>query len=155
MNLLGAITGLANNILDRVLPDKLDGPERAEAVLKIQQMIAEHDTATTNAQRDVIVAELEQGDKYTKRARPTIVYGGLIAIGINHVLIPFVNRIAEWVALAKGSDLTAFGNISPINLPAEFWYAWTGVCSVYAVGRSMEKRGARNAIVGFITGNKS
>lgn len=154
MGIIGAIAGLAEKIVDRVIPDKLDGPERATAILEIQKMIQDHDTAVTDAQRDVIVAELNQGDKFTKRARPMIVYIGLFAIVFNYILLPFINRIVEWYQLLHGSNLEAFGNITPIIMPPEFWYAWTGVCSVYAVGRSMEKRGAHNAIVGYITGNK-
>ncbi len=83
-----------------------------------------------------MVAELGQGDAYTKRARPTIVYAGLAFIFLVHVCLP----MAGWVAVvAAGSPLP---QTPPLSLPSEFWWAWTGVCGLYAVGRTMEKRGA-------------
>jgi hypothetical protein len=147
--------GFATNIVDKIWPDKLDETERSAAVLELQKMIEARDDTLIKAQRDIIVAELEQGDKFTKRARPMIVYVGLGSVVFNYVLVPFVNRIAEWIALAKGASLDAFGGLSPLDLPADFWYVWGGVCAVYAVGRTAEKRGVRNQIVGWITGNKN
>ena len=154
LDILKTAVGFASNVVDKIWPDKLDEDERAKAVLELQTMIEARDATLIAAQRDVIVAELEQGDKFTKRARPMIVYVGLFAVVFNHVLIPFINRIAEWIALAKGTSLEAFGGLSPIDLPPDFWYVWGGVCSVYALGRTAEKKGVRNKLVGWITGNK-
>ena len=157
MNVLGVIEtagNLALGIVDRILPKKLDPSERAEAVLKIQELIEKRDDGLISAQRDVIVAELAQGDNFTKRARPTIVYVGLFAVTFNHVFVPFVNRVMEWIILMKGELLEGFQGLTPVDLPAEFWYVWAGVCSVYAVGRTAEKKGVRNKIVSWITGGK-
>lgn len=146
-------TDFATMFVDKIWPDKLDEKERSVAVLELQRMIEARDDTLIKAQRDVIVAELEQGDKFTKRARPTIVYAGLGAVVFNYVLVPFVNRIAEWITLARGAGLEAFGGLSPLDLPADFWYVWGGVCAVYAIGRTAEKRGARDQIIGWMTGN--
>ena len=86
-----------------------------------------HAETIANAQRDIVVAELKQDDNYTKRARPSLVYGGLVAMFLNHVVLP-------WIAYFRGLDLPT------IDLPTEFWIAWGGVTGAWAVGRSVEKR---------------
>jgi len=75
-----------------------------------------------------MIAELNQSDNYTKRARPTVLYAGLLIMFINNVLLP-------WIAYFK----TGLADIPTINLPSEFWIAWGGVASVYAFGRTKEK----------------
>lgn len=95
-----------------------------------------------DAKMQVVVAEINQGDNYTKRARPTIVYFGLFATFFNYMLIPLMQLI--------------FGiEVKPFDLPAEFWMAWGGVTGVYAVGRSMEKNGVVNRGTSLMTGSGS
>ena len=93
------------------------------------------------AKERILVAELTQGSTYTKAARPTVVYYGLFAIFTNYTLIPTL----QW---AFGSTPEAFA------LPTEFWVAWGGIVSTWAIGRSAERRGARNKAVSLVTGNK-
>lgn len=71
-------------------------------------------------------------ENYTKRARPTVVYAGLVFIGLIHVLLPAV----AWTLASAGCAVQPFN----LTLPSEFWWAWSGVCGVYAIGRSWEKR---------------
>ena len=155
MSVLGIVEGVAavaGKILDRIAPEKMKDAERAAAVLEISKMIDERDNTLVTAQRDIIVAELEQGDTFTKRARPMVVYVGLGAIVFNHALVPFINRCVEWYVLSQGGDLTVFAMLTTMNLPDTFWYAWRGVVGVYAVGRTAEKRGARGKLINWITG---
>lgn len=155
MNVLGiveSVTNIAGSILDRFAPKKMEEAERAKAVLDISAMIDARDNTLVKAQRDIIVAELEQGDTFTKRARPMIIYTGLAVMVFNHALIPFINRCIEWYMLTTGKSIEAFADLTPIDMPAEFWYVWGGVCSVYAVGRTAEKRGARSKLINWITG---
>ena len=155
LDVIGTATGFAKDIVDRVWPKKLGEDERARAVLEIETMIEERDKSLIDASRDIMVAELRQGDTYTKRARPTIVYVGLGAILFNHVLIPFINRVIEWVMIFRTENLPeTFSRLTPLDLPSEFWYVWAGVCSVYSLGRTAEKKGARHALIGWMTGNK-
>ena len=42
----------------------------------------------------------------------------------------------------------------PFELPTEFWLAWGGIVSTWSIGRSAERRGARNKAVSLVTGNK-
>lgn len=91
------------------------------------------------AKEKVLVAELQQGDNYTKRARPTVVYAGLAFIFLNYCIVPLVQTIAGKI-------------VTPLELPTEFWAAWGGIVGTWVIGRSAEKRGARNKAVSLITG---
>lgn len=82
------------------------------------------------AQRDIIVAELTQGDNYTKRARPTIIYVGLFMAVFNYTLAPFISAL-----VSKAMPL--------LVIPPEFWTIWGGVCGLYVWQRSKEKRGEK------------
>ncbi len=93
------------------------------------------------AKERVLVAELQQGDSFTKRARPTVVYVGLGAFVFNYVIVPNVSAIL-------GTPL------EPIAFPAEFWYGWSGIVGTWSIGRTFEKRGARNNVISAVTGSR-
>ena len=82
---------------------------------------------------------MAQGDNYTKRARPTVVYVGLAVIVLNYCIAPIV---------ANFSNIT----IPELSLPTEFWVAWGGIVATWSVSRTAEKRGSRNKAVKSITG---
>lgn len=137
--MLGEIFGFVKEIIKPVtnMVDELTTTDEEKSKLKnaltsiennVTLKYIELEAKTVEAKRDVMVEELKQDDKYTKRARPTVVYAGLVILFINHVLLP-------WITFFTGSTLPN------INLPAEFWLAWGGVCGVYAFSRSTEKRG--------------
>jgi len=136
---IGSVANAAKAIANKFLPDKMSEADKAQAQLGIQGLLTERDNTVDKSRRDIIVAELNQGDNYTKRARPTIVYGGLVFIGLVHVVFPM---------------LKAFFQIDTpeISLPSEFWWTWGGVTGAYSLGRSAEKRGVKNKLVGAITG---
>jgi hypothetical protein len=89
------------------------------AALRFQEKIVDGKTA-------VMVAELNQSDKYTKRARPTIIYVGLGIIVMNHVVNPYVQAV---------SGIT----LPVVAVPDAFWYAWGGVAGTFAYSRGKEK----------------
>ncbi|MAF43728.1 MAG: hypothetical protein Unbinned7913contig1002_22 [Prokaryotic dsDNA virus sp.] len=89
----------------------------------------------------IITSELSQGDDFTKRARPTVVYYGLVAITID--------LVARYAGHFTGNP------IPETMLPTEFWVAWGGIVSTWVIGRSAEKRGQTNKMVNFITGNNN
>ncbi|MBI9061790.1 MAG: hypothetical protein JEZ14_07360 [Marinilabiliaceae bacterium] len=94
--------------------------------------------AELKAQEHILVAELQQGDGYTKRARPTVIYVGLLFIllelfGIRHIVLDQLDLGENALNIIQGSDA----------IFKTFLAAWAGVVGVYAVGRSMEKRGNR------------
>ena len=84
-------------------------------------------TATINKRGEIVVAELNQGDNYTKRARPTLVYSGLLFIFLGYFVAPLI----------IGKQL---------ELPVEFWVTWGGVCSVWSIGRSAERVAPTSAV---------
>ena len=129
---IGAVANLSNNILDRFWPKELSENNRVRAENEISSMILDFKSDVIKSQRDIIVSEMQQSDNYTRRARPTIVYVGLICIFLVHVVLPIFEI--------------------NIALPKEFWWTWTGVCSVWIVGRSAEKLGKRDSIVKKIAG---
>jgi hypothetical protein len=101
---------------------------------ELERVSREQETALIEAQKSIIISEMQQDDKFTKRARPSIVYAGLGFIFLNHVFIPifafFSNRV-----------------IPNIALPTEFWVAWSSVIGIWAIGRSAEKPTPRNVFL--------
>ena len=136
---LGSVADLAKGVMDKFWPPAADPNEKLKAQLALQQVVEERENKLIEAQRSIIVAEMNQGDSYTKRARPTIVYAGLLFIFMVHVLFPIMTYFSKQT-------------LPEISLPTEFWWAWTGVCGIWIVGRSAEKKGVENKIVSMITG---
>lgn len=141
---IGSVADLAKGIMDRFSPPDMTPEEKAQKQIELQQLLDERESRLISAQKAVMVAEMNQNDPYTKRARPTLVYAGLVFIFLVHVVFP----ILAWFGAEEAPSL---------SLPAEFWWAWSGVCGVWILGRSAEKRGATGALgslAGMITGNK-
>lgn len=89
----------------------------------------------------ITLAELSQCDSYKKRARTTVVYAGLTFIFIVYILIHSVPDI-----LGKSNPNSILSN--------EFWWAWTGVVSMWILSRSYEKSNTPNPFTKIITGTK-
>lgn len=145
---VGSVADFAKSLVDRFWPPAASEQERLAGQLQLQQLLEARDTAVLETQRAVITAEMAQGDNFTKRARPAIVYFGLAAIGLVHVLLPMI----AWGVLVATSKPLA--DMPAIQLPHEFWLTWGGVCSIWVIGRSVEKNGVSNKLVGLITGGK-
>jgi hypothetical protein len=138
---LGSVADFAKSVAERFFPPKMTDAERTTAQIQLQEMLDKRETALIESQKSIIVSEMQQTDNYTKRARPTLVYAGLLFIFLVHVIFP----------------IAAFYTNKPtpeISLPPEFWWAWSGVCGVWIIGRSAEKRGATNKLVSMITGGR-
>jgi hypothetical protein len=161
MSWIGKLFSAGTSSLVKSISDAADrfittDEERNAFTLQVEQLLQMRDSeieqtirAELAAKERILVAELKQGDAYTKRARPTVVYVGLGFIGINYVFIPLLARIAALFG-AEGIDSTPL-----TDLPSEFWVAWGGICATWVVGRSAEKRGSRSRVVETVTGNPS
>lgn len=106
--------------------EKLLAADRERASAEIVTEIA--------AKERILVAELQQSDAYTKRARPTIVYVGLLA------------------SIADGIGYIDF------TMPDQFWPVWAGVAGLWVIGRSAEKvkvNGTAGKVAAAITGGPS
>jgi len=124
----GAIGDVVNKFSEQHL-SKRERDLEIERLLAAQaKTAAEAASAVIESKQKIMVAELEHGDKFTKRARPSIVYTGLLAAVIDGI---------------GGIDFT----MSP-----DFWYVWGGVCGIYAIGRTAEKRGWGGKVTKAVTG---
>ncbi len=115
---LSAIKGVASKFIG-------DPAEQQKFELEMQQVLQQRESEIEETLRqrmtmtaEVIKAEMAQGDKFTKRARPMLVYWGMVLVTLH--------TFASWV---KGVP----------DLPDQFWIAWGGVVSVWIAGRSAEK----------------
>ena len=154
MSFLGKVFSAAGGGLVKTVGGLVDdlhlsGEEKQDFKLKFETLLQQRDSAIEqtiraelNAKMQVVRAELLQGDTYTKRARPTVIYFGLLVIFFNYCLVPLVQTF-------MGTEL------QPFALPTEFWFAWGGIVSTYAIGRSAEKRGARGRVVTAVTGGSA
>ena len=121
--------------------DRMQMQKELEEILQKRDSEIEHTIrAELTAKSEIIKAEMAQGDNFTKRARPSVVYYGLFAITLDLVV--------RLLMLYNGAD-----DIPKTMLPDQFWWAWGGIVSTWVVGRSAEKRGARNKVTSFITGS--
>lgn len=138
---IGSVADLAKNIINRFFPQKMSESERAKLQIELQGMLQERETKLLEVQKSILVAELQQGDAYTKRARPTVVYAGLAFIFLVHVLFPILSFYTR-------------SEVPNLALPEAFWWAWSGVVGTWVVGRSFEKHGAQGKIINLITGGR-
>ncbi len=139
---LGALINQGAAIADRFITtsDEKQQYKLEWAKLATQEFAAIEESirARFSMVTDVIKAEMASGDNYTKRARPTVVYAGLFFV------------VLDIIGQAYGQ--------SPLQIPTEFWYAWSGICGLWVVGRSAERVAKRTSALGkaarIVTGNK-
>lgn len=143
--LTGGLVDSVANVADRFIQTD---DEKQAFQLQLQQLLSQRQgevekslQAELQAKERIIVAEMNQGDTYTKRARPTVVYSGLVIIAFNYCLVPTLQSL---------NGVT----VAPFTLPIEFWSAWGGCVGLWIVGRSAEKRGTNNQATRSVTGSK-
>lgn len=126
--------------------------EKAAFELAVENVVTERLTQIENSARtetaatmEIIKAEMAQGDNYTKRARPTVVYFGLLIIGWNYAIRPFFS-----ITGADGIEVPML----PVALPDEFWFAWGSVVSIWSMGRTAERIGVKSKVTEVVTGNR-
>lgn len=141
----GGVKEVAGAVTDVVGAFIQDPSEKAAAALEIERILMTREVQLQEsirkeleAKERIIVAELNQGDNYTRRARPSVVYSGLLFILFNYVIAPLF--------LADQKSL---------ELPVEFWMAWGGIVATWSVGRSFEKNGTHNKATSVVTGSKT
>ena len=129
-----------------------------EIVLKREQVLQDSVQAEMSSKERVLVAELTQGDSYTKRARPTVVYAGLVFILLNYTVLPGIALIGgaprdKCTDSVEKDKVARTCTTNYLTLPEEFWWAWAGIVGTWSIGRTAEKLGARNTLTSRITGN--
>lgn len=143
----GSVGGVVEKVGDVVDKFHLSAEEKEGFKLELESLLQKRDSEIEEtvrmelqAKERVLVAELTQGDNYTKRARPTVVYAGLAFIFFNYCLVPIIGSLT-------GIDFPE------LELPAGFWAGWTGIVATWSIGRSFEKSGASNRVIRTITGS--
>ena len=141
----GGVLDGVNKIVDNCVTSD---EERGELKIKLEKIISSRDAQLQasirkelEAKERIIVAEMNQGDKWTKRARPMVVYAGLIMIAYIYCIVPTLKIVFKI-------------EMPDITLPSEFWMSFSTVISVWSVGRSFEKFGIKNKATKIITGHK-
>ncbi len=157
---LGSVADFAGTVVERIFPKKMDEAEKAQKQIELQAMLQEREDVVIKSKTNIMVAELQQGDKLTKRARPMIIYTGLAFIALVHVIFPICVKLAILGCLIFNAEAlttevqTTLKSFMDLSLPTAFWTSWGGTVSIYAIGRSAEKRGVQNKLVSLITGGK-
>jgi len=147
-------SGGVSDVVDSIggILDKftLSKEEKEEIKMEMQSKLIQVDNELEQTYRkeletraEIVKTELTHGDNYTKRARPTIIYMGLLFIFIVYVLVPVIAYIGG----------VSNENLPNIDLPKEFWWAWATVVGIYGAGRSAEKYGITNKITNLATGS--
>lgn len=123
----GGVQGLMDGAKGIISQFHLSPEDKKKFELEMEALVQKRMSELENtarmelqAKERVLVAELQQGDKFTKRARPMVVYAGLIFIIWNYCVVPIWHKVA-------------------FPLPTEFWVAWGGIVGTWAIGRSAEK----------------
>ncbi len=127
--LIGPLTKNIFGLVDKL---HLSKQEKMEFKARAQSLVLEHEKevgktirAKEEATSNIIMAEVKQDDKYTKRARPTVIYVGIILIIWSYIITPILNEYLDMDIVNE--------------IPDFFWYSWSGIVAVYAGGRSYEK----------------
>ena len=153
---VGEFAEKIGGVADRFIHTK---DEKAAFTLEMEALLQKRDSeieATIQKELDtaarVIEAEMNQDDKYTKRARPTIIYTGLVMFVLNSIIFP---KLAVAAVLLNDPAMQALvvSALQPVIIPDAFILAWGGVVAIYSGGRTLEKRGARSASTQAMTGN--
>lgn len=136
--------GAVGNVIDKfhLSPGDANALKTAIMDADTKRMAEVQSTIRTeiDSKSKIIVAEMNQTDKYTKRARPTLIYFGLIIIALNYLIFPLIYDI-----FADVKQWTA-------SLPVEFWAAWGGAVSIWSIGRTAETMGKNNKATSTVTG---
>lgn len=141
---IGSVADLATTIIGKIWPPGADPNEKIKAQVTLQQLLQDRENVVTEAQKAIIVAEMQQADNFTKRARPMVVYAGLLFIFMIHVAFPMITYYTK-------------ATIPTVSLPDSFWWAWTGCVGIWMIGRTVEKSGTAGMagdIAKMITGSK-
>lgn len=96
--------------------------------MEFEKILEESWQAETEVKSELIKAEIASGDPYTRRARPSVIYAGIIlavfeALGLRMLILPSSEAV-----LSASNEMMSL-----------FFMAWAGVVGVYSVGRTAEK----------------
>ena len=98
-------------IIDKFIPDK---QKQAEFEAEYRKALLDANNQQAIAQTEINKVEAASDDKYTSRARPTIMYICGIGFGYQYILQPFIVLILHHYGsdiIAPTLDMTAIGTL--------------------------------------------
>lgn len=122
LNLIPTILSFLGPVLNRIIPDPA---KQAEIQLELTKALVDKDTGILVAMKDVMVADSQQEDKYTKRARPTVVYWSMSMITLIGILGVF------------GKAETIINSLAAV--PSDLYTLMTVGIGAFSVSRGLEK----------------
>lgn len=134
----GGIEGAGKGISAVINAIKGKNPEDAA---KIQEILGRHSDLVIQTEADVAKATIAEnialnataaaniqteakGDWYTRDARPSVIWVGLLILAWNYMLIPVLG--IHW-------------QVKPVDFPSMFWEVWGIVCTGYVFARTADK----------------
>lgn len=134
--LIGPIADLANNLIDRIFPDKeKQASERAQAELALAQMAQEGKLKEMATSMSAIIAEAQSNDPWTSRARPSFLYVIYLMI-LASIPMGILAAFRPDLATAIAGGMQAWLKAIPSELYTLFGVGYLG----YAGARTWEKR---------------
>jgi len=150
---LQPLVSTVSNVIDNL---HTSDEEKSAAKLELEKVLQADRMANLNAletemnaKKDVLVAELNQGDLYTKRARPTVVYVGLGMMILNEIVLPWVLQFLLLSGESIPDEILTMMK-DPPALSGFFYTAWGGITGSWAIGRSVEKVKGPNKITDIL-----
>ena len=145
-NSVGTIISGATELIGKIVKDP---NQAAQLSAEMQKLVMDKEKEITikteesyqqelKTKQAVMVAELQQEDKLTKRTRPAI-----LLVGLAIIVLDFLFR---WICAFASVDVPV------VTIPDFFQEIWAGMCSVYIIARSFEKTGKTSKISKMITG---
>lgn len=153
----GGLKGILDGAENIIGKFKLSPTDKQQFKLEMEALLQRQESELESTYRkeleakmEIMKAELTQGDTFTKRARPTIVYMGLFFIllevfGVRHIILAQVydTTTGDYADILEASN----------EVFQYFLVAWASVVGVYGIGRTVEKTGVRNKVTNAITGS--
>jgi len=110
--------------------------------------------STLDLRQKLLISEMQDGDPFTRRARPSVVYAGLLFIFLNYVVIPGAGYLLGAASVQCDTGKPGTCEVKGgLPLPREFWWAWGGIVGTWSVGRSYEKVRGANRLSSLVTGS--
>jgi hypothetical protein len=152
---LGSVFDFAKTVVDKIWPPSADPNAKLQAEAALAVMMQQRENAIVDAQKSIITAEMQSGDRFTQRARPMVVYAGLAFIFLVHVLVPCLTAVVAAVKMKTGippETLASLAQLKELSLPEEFWWAWGTCVSIWSLGRDSVKigLGKKGGLVGSV-----
>lgn len=123
--MLDGITAILNilaPVLNRVLPDPV---EQAKVQAELTKALVDNQSVIWQTSAQVMVADAQQDDKFTKRARPFLVYWSAGYVTLITVLAPFG---------IGGAIMSALKDV-----PSDLWMLMTVGVGAFGASRGFEK----------------